>query len=529
MRLTHRRQLEDVPELIHHIQALLPPKDAACTCVLSKSWLHAWSTTPTLRFCQSRKSLTKQQERRYLRLIRRTIRMYHRDNIPIITCDIHFSIRKPKSATRAVKFIKRVASKSSLKELCLTVVDDVASFSLPDEIFSNENLNTLSLQLDFSLHTVFPLEKNYPLHISSNPLIICVNLRVLELLDVRIIQEEVLHNLLSTCKLLEKINLRLPEGLDKLKVNNLLYLQELKIAPGSPYDDVSLEIHDVPRLCSLFYDIHMIHSMPELSIIDSIGSLREIHLSGVTIDDYGFCDIINTKFPILESLTLGNMRCWVEILDIRSNSLQRLKISLSNLWLQELHVYAPKLLSFRYKGFSTPSLFFPTIVPEQINLTLVMYKPVDHLFFIKLREYLNLSSKFNIVIRSFEYAVLVPFNIDDLRTRVLFPTTNVEKLSFETCRDDGLVNSVLLFDALFSICQPLYVEAHLQMRLKAADYFLKLIDMGVMENKSGNWPDLKCCEIRNGLEGEWETLTSSSLSLLGEWSECVFKLAYCFP
>ncbi|PWA69411.1 disease resistance protein (TIR-NBS-LRR class) family [Artemisia annua] len=48
--------------------------------------------------------------------------------------------------------------------------------------------------------------------------------------------------------------------------------------------------------------------------------------------------------------------------------------------------------------------------------------------------------------------------------------------------------------------------------LKAAEYFLKLIDMGVMENKSGNWPDLKCCEIRNGLEGEWETLTSSSLS-----------------
>ena len=89
--------------------------------------------------------------------------------------------------------------------------------------------------------------------------------------------------------------------------------------------------------------------------------------------------------------------------------------------------------------------------------------------------------------------------------------------------------SVLLFDALFSICQPLYVEAHLQMRLKAADYFLKLIDMGVTENKSGNWPDLKCCEIRNGLEGEWETLTSSSLSLVGEWSRCVFKLAYCSP
>ncbi|GJW33708.1 acyl carrier protein 1, chloroplastic-like protein [Tanacetum coccineum] len=136
MGLAHRRQLEDVPELIHHIQALLPPKDAARTCVLSKSWLHAWSTVPTLRFCQSSKSLTKQQETRYLKMIRRTIRRYYRDNIPIITCDIHFGIRKPKSATRAKKFIKRVAFKSSLKKLRFTVVDDIASFTLPDEIFS---------------------------------------------------------------------------------------------------------------------------------------------------------------------------------------------------------------------------------------------------------------------------------------------------------------------------------------------------------------------------------------------------------
>ncbi|GJY15487.1 F-box protein-like protein [Tanacetum coccineum] len=444
MGLTYRRQLEDVPELIHHIQALLPAKDAARTCVLSKSWLHAWSTIPTIRFCQSSKSLTKQQESRYLRLIRRTIRRYDRDNIPVITCDIHFGIRKPKSATRAEKFIKRVASKSSLKELCLTLVDDdVASFTLPDEIFSNENLNTLSIKHDYSLHIGRPLKKNYPLHISSNPLIVCVNLRVLELLDVHLSHEE---------------------------VNNLLYLQELKIAPGSDYDEASLEIYDVPRLCSLSYETSRINSMPELSIKDSIGSLREIHFNGVTIDYDGLCNIINTKFPILESLTLDIMRCRVRSLEIRSNSLQRLKISLSQSMSITLEVHAPRLVSFQYKGFGLPSLLFPTIVPEQIELYLVVNDPIDHLFFLKLREYLNLSSKFNIVIRSFEDDVLVPFIIDDVRTRVLFPATNV-KLSFET---------------VVSGYQPLYVEAHLHMRLKAADYFLNLIDMGVTQNKSGN-------------------------------------------
>ena len=274
----------------------------------------------------------------------------------------------------------------------------------------------------------------------------------------------------------------------------------------------------------------MIYNMPELSIIDSIGSLREIHLSDVTIDYDGLCNIINTKFPILESLTLDIMWCGVEILDIRSNSLQRLKILLRPFrTLTEIQVNAPKLLSFQYKGCAMPSLLFPTIAPEQLELTLMVNRPIDHLVFLKLREYLNLSSKFNIVIRSLEDYVL-SFNIDNVRTRVLFLATNVEKLSIESFEEDGLVeNSVLLFDTLFSICQPLYVEAHLQMRLKAADYFLKLIDMGVTENKSGHWPGLKCCEIRNGLKGEWETLTGSSLSLVGEWSQCVFKLAYCSP
>ncbi|GJT84444.1 acyl carrier protein 1, chloroplastic-like protein [Tanacetum coccineum] len=280
MRLTHRRQLEDVPELIHHIQALLPAKDAAHACVLSKSWLHTWSTIPTLRFCQSSKSLTKQQEKRYLRLMRRTIRRYHKDNIPIITCDLHFGIRKPKLSTRAEKFIKRVASKSPLKELCLTVVDDVASITLPDEIFSSENLDTLSIKLYFSLHTVrlhtaCPLKKSYPLRISSNPLIVCENMRVLELLDVRIM-EEVLHNLLSTCKLLEKINLRLPEGLNKILVKNLLYHQELKMTTDSDSDDASLETHNLPRLCSLFYQTPRIPLAPVLSITDAIWSLRVI-------------------------------------------------------------------------------------------------------------------------------------------------------------------------------------------------------------------------------------------------------------
>ena len=128
----------------------------------------------------------------------------------------------------------------------------------------------------------------------------------------------------------------------------------------------------------------------------------------------------------------------------------------------------------------------------------------------------------------------MPLNIDDvIRTRVPFPATNIEKRSFETCFNNGLWDNSVLFDAFFSICQPMYVEAHLQLRLKVANYFLKLIKEGARKNKTGKvyWPHLKYCEIRNGGEGKWEKLTSASLSLLkgtlphiGYFSE--FKLTW---
>ncbi|GKA85978.1 hypothetical protein Tco_0807632 [Tanacetum coccineum] len=59
--------------------------------------------------------------------------------------------------------------------------------------------------------------------------------------------------------------------------------------------------------------------------------------------------------------------------------------------------------------------------------------PMDELFFLKMREALKLSSKFNIVINGgYRLGVLAPFNIDDVRTMVSFPATNVEELYFET-------------------------------------------------------------------------------------------------
>ncbi|GJT37938.1 acyl carrier protein 1, chloroplastic-like protein [Tanacetum coccineum] len=393
--IRRQQQLQDVPELIHQIQSLLPPDQAARTCVLSKSWQYAFSTSPTLRLQQPVKSfLNKQQQqerRRYARFISRTLRRYHRDNLPIITCHLHFAIHKHKSASRAENWIKKLlTSKTCLKELCLTILPAIASYTLPDVLFSSEKLDKLSLQLDSQ-------SKIYSLHISSNPVINCVNLRVLELLDVHITQDG-LHNLLSSCKLLEKINLKLPNRLKKIK-----------------------------------FDPH-IEWLP-----------------------YG---------------NLGYQMCFVEEIDDTSEARAN---------------------------------------KEQFELHMMLVDAIDDMFFLKMRAALNLSSKFKIELEC--YGFMVPFDIDDVRRRITFPATNVEKLLLVEYSPENSLDKSLLIDVLFSICRPNQVEVSYDFAHNVANYF------SVVEKKTGNvyWPHV---EIRDPEDGQWETLSTSTISLLDELFHC---------
>ncbi|GKE46484.1 F-box protein-like protein [Tanacetum coccineum] len=353
--------------------------------------------------------------------------------MPIITCDIHFGIHGLRSASSAEKWIKLVTSNTCLKELCLTVLPAIASYTLPDELFSSETLDKLSLKLDES--------KTYSLHISSKTVFNCVNLRALELRDVNI-SEYVLHKLLSTCKLLEKINLKLSEGLRKIQINNLRYLHELKIAACGYLG--YLEISNVPCLRSLSYNETLIIWRPVSSNTDSIGSLRELCLNYVSMDDE-CSDMINSKFPFLESLTLTLICCHMETFDIRCVSLRRLTIRLMEKKQIKVQVCSPKLLFFSYECNTLPDFLFPSIAPEQFVLHMRMFNAIDDKFFLKLRDVLSLSSKFTIDLKCFGF--MMPFDIDEVRRRIMFPATNVEYLLFETY-DKVVWEKSLIIDVL---------------------------------------------------------------------------------
>ncbi|GKA79182.1 translocase of chloroplast 159, chloroplastic, partial [Tanacetum coccineum] len=149
-------------------------------------------------------------------------------------------------------WIRLVVSNTCLKHLSLDIRvlledddDPHLSLALPNELFSSQALHTIHLTAATSEAVT-----NLRLRISSTNLINCLSLRVLDL-ECIFINQDVLNNLLSTCKLLEKIKLAWCAGLKNVKVQNLLRLTELDIL--STEDDDLWEINNVPCLSSFRY------------------------------------------------------------------------------------------------------------------------------------------------------------------------------------------------------------------------------------------------------------------------------------
>ncbi|KAL7604145.1 hypothetical protein Lser_V15G15054 [Lactuca serriola] len=528
-RRRRRSELEDIPNLYHDIQSRLPVEEAARTSVLSKSWLHTWSTIPIIRFPLTPAILVdKEEDKEKVKpmeeLVDRTLKRYLRDNIPIEIVDLIIDMTNQESASLAEKWIRLMATKSStLKQLSLRIcISSDYSVTLPAEILSSgRNLTDLEISCSSSIG----LQMMNPFSMTSHPVIInCVCLRRLQLKNVHII-EEVLDDIFSICRLLVRVELSCCTGFRRVKVQNLHRLNQFRINSAGKRNPVVLEINDVPNI-----RLFNLEGNTLLPSMDSLGSVTTLWLAGMIVDD-AFLHIIKSKFPFLESLTLDMKLSKVESFDITCASMKRLSLLWCPHMLIDVKVYAPKLVFFYFSGETTmPRLLFPEIVLEEIQIELsLIRRPMDNSFFLKMREAFTLSRKCDIQIQI--HGILasdINLDLDDQRRRVPFPAMNVQRVSLRTFSDDGLWrDSSPFFDAFFMICHPKHVE---DQSLNNNSHFCKLM-MLEKKTRKGYWGDyLKDVEIRRQCLGDekWETLTNSWRSFLDrsveEWSGVEFKL-----
>ncbi|KAL4584851.1 hypothetical protein LXL04_009461 [Taraxacum kok-saghyz] len=510
-------RLEDIPVLIHRIQLRLPVKEAARTSILSKSWSHAWSTIPILKFHQAAQSLTKEQKTEHLESVDRTLIRYLRDNIPIKRIFLKIDIKNKNSVD---KWIQRLTTTITYPYKFSLIIVISGSTSLPDEILSGKNIINLNVSSSFS--------KIPSLLKTAHPVINCVSLRKLQLKCVQV-NEKVLHDILSTCSLLVGIEVLYCKGLNNIKVKNLHRLRDLTVVLYEPnlyrlgIDSKTLEIDDVPNL-----GFFKCRGIP-LSFNDYSFRVTGLGLGDHLGMDYTYLDMIVLKFPLLRNLTLY-LRSWIsESFHFTCASMTTLSLMRCPKSLISVQINAPKLVYFWFEGTTMPSLVFPAVVNnsllKRIQVEMSLSHPVDASFFLKMSQALALSIKCEIEITAMNMSVILPpfdIDIENLRKKVMYPAMNVQKLSFKTNGDEGMWDHSPFFDALFSICHPKCVVAIPDEKYKHHNHFLKLMESKVVKKKKKrkdmeylNWPYyLKSFEIK----------PETCRSLYGSALVSVFKL-----
>ena len=337
-----------------------------------------------------------------------------------------------------------------------------------------------------------------------------------------------------------------------IQVKSFHYLEELEIATNSR-EFTSVDVKYVPNLCVFHCDIYpgpicmrMVPTNLFKTHSISLGSsLTQLSLGGqgLVTDDESLNMIESGLFPFLESLTL-NLVCW-RLASFRftcpaSSPIKRFFLKLCPYTVTEIQINAVDLIFFSNIGSKITTTSFP-ISKTLEEMRLQVLPPMGGYSascLVKLRETLELSNKCYLDLCTHVPPLHVDFDLDDLKTRLEFlrfpPATNVQTLTFETCKDECKWNNSEFFDAFFEICRPKQVFANKDAFFQNNNHFCKLMLTEVLHKKTTtkttHWSHyLKKVQIRTRHHKRWETLSNSHTRFLDCSTpiNATFKLEWC--
>ncbi|CAL5415829.1 unnamed protein product [Camellia sinensis] len=131
------------------ILSCLCTKEAARTRVLSKTWLHAWSTNPNLDFIDTlfpRDPANFNDRERFLNIVDKTLQTYHKQRIPIH--EFRLSLSLINEWTSIIDNWIGILLQNYVKELELQIFpanDQGTRYTLPQMVFTAKCLTALKL------------------------------------------------------------------------------------------------------------------------------------------------------------------------------------------------------------------------------------------------------------------------------------------------------------------------------------------------------------------------------------------------
>ncbi|XP_071712293.1 putative F-box/LRR-repeat protein At5g02930 [Rutidosis leptorrhynchoides] len=281
-------------------------------------------------------------------------------------------------------------------------------------------------------------------------------------------------------------------------------LKELSINTSSEFYILLGEIFSGKYLHTLSIENSSVSPKPH--VINCV-SLRVLKLFRMKISE----EVLDTLFSTCTLLERINLSYCKGLKKIKVRSLcylQQLKLE------TRLPFDVLKIDDVPNLCYIMPSLLFPSSnALENIEIEVETGDPIDHSFFLMMREALNLSNKFDIKIGYWINETLL-IDVNDLEIRFPIPYTNVQHLFFYTLAGKHLPGHQIVIDALLSICRPKYVTIHGDSVKEFSRKFFKLVISQIMAKKKF---DQKMMEVKNPRNEKWEVLKNSSWPSFGPY------------
>ncbi|KAL3629710.1 hypothetical protein CASFOL_026964 [Castilleja foliolosa] len=468
-------KISQLPEpILHHILSYLSQKDAARTCVLSKSWCYLWCARPVIDFRESSfrvqcfhghclsycQACYRRNKETFLFVLDKTLKRYHDLKLSVHELNLVMSIDDSRVKPLLLKWIPKFTM--CLKSFSLSLYGHGSEyFDMPSILFKAESLQSLYLRRC----KLSQIKSTDELHLKR--------LQMLKLDDVHI-TKETLEMILSNNPLLENVSLIMCMGFKVIRVCKPHGLREIVIdgtySPLSPNNSQSIEINipTIERIRISLYWFHHHKHLPHLTylFLDRVGLSESI-------------DFLSGKYlPCLQHLTLQSCYLPGEFSLQLSGSVTHLYFI--NRMDVQASIDAPNIVLFVYESEITSSaISFTTTSSEwKSKITVNVYTDVANynalLWFRKLSDLLHEFSQSEISFKLIQRRMFKHWRTVD-HPSSLFESVHADidwKLRHEhkpilevehfSLGGDYSYSSMPAFlNCLFRIFRPRYIEQHL--------------------------------------------------------------------
>lgn len=373
-----------LPEIvIYNVMDFLSTKEVVRTSILSKRWQHVQASYPSLDLDQTyfgielaipkpkkgnlvdRYPDLEEKRDKFIRFVDETLLRFHEQGLRIRKFKLFFTIFESAMVSLVDRWIG-LATEGGVEELHLRILSPGdALYSVPQTIFATKSIKALKLE-------------NFKLEPLLHQSIRFRSLQKLSLVFVHV-DSPMIASIISSCPLIEEIELIRCSGLHKVHISDL---HNLKLVAIVQHEGVIESDIEAPSLQKFRFEEDNRKICPCKFNLIACQNLKELTLKRALVSDHQFTDLIS-KFPLLEVLRV--IHCWLRRVEIPNQHLKRLELRC--LELQEVEIDAPKLQSLHYVGKVIPMITSTSPSGQwEVDIDLLPHQRMNSRSFCKVRN-----------------------------------------------------------------------------------------------------------------------------------------------